>query len=199
MSQQLMGAPLGLRRFVVWRAMQEAAGRRPVSFAHVQTVLELLTSDAARSIDMPGHSVQRLGPRLVLTRRRAGDRHRPRDARPNFFDYPLSIPGEVPVPQANCVLVAEHVPAGAFERGASKATRTWRSSGGTCTRDRGGSGTGVRATDSGRWAWAGRRSCRIFLWTGRCRGRVATTYPSSWTNPTGLSGWPGSASTRRFA
>jgi tRNA(Ile)-lysidine synthase len=60
---------------------------------------------------VPGHTVQRLGARLVL---RAGD---PRDrcrthSGTNFFDYPLSIPGEVPLPQAGYVLAAESWPGG---------------------------------------------------------------------------------------
>jgi tRNA(Ile)-lysidine synthase len=119
---QLLGAPLALRRFVVWRAMRQVAGSRPVSFAHVQAVLELLASDAPRSLDLPGHAVQRLGPRLVLSVRAAGHRHQPRDARSNFFDYPLSIPGQVPVPQACCVLHAQPHPAGTIDAGTLRAT-----------------------------------------------------------------------------
>lgn len=114
---QLQAAPPALRRFVVWRAMSEAALGRPVSFAHVQAALELVTSDAPRAIDVPGHTVERLGPRLVL---RSSVPGAPRGAsvpEPNFFDFPLSIPGEVPVPQAGCVLAAEQWAAGALDPG----------------------------------------------------------------------------------
>jgi len=119
---RLKAAPIALRRFVIWRAMGVAAGRRPVSYAHVQAALELLESEAPRSIDGPGHSVQRSGPRLVLRRRRPGARGRPRQARPNFFDYPLSIPGEVTVPEAGCLVAAAPYPAGTIEVGTLRAT-----------------------------------------------------------------------------
>jgi tRNA(Ile)-lysidine synthase len=120
--ERLLTAPPVLRRHVVWRAMRHAAGGRPISFAHVQAVLELLESDAPRSIDMPGHRVHRLGPRIVLNGRRVGDQRRTGDAGPNFFDYPLSIPGEVPVPQARCVLAADPYPGGAVDATALRGT-----------------------------------------------------------------------------
>jgi len=107
----LRATPEALRRFVLWKAMNVAARGRPVSFEHVEAALELLGAEADGSVDAPGHTVQRLGARIVL---RAGD---PRDRRrthsgANFFDYPLSIPGEVPLPQAGCVLAAESWPGG---------------------------------------------------------------------------------------
>jgi len=119
---RLEAAPLALRRFVVWRAMGVVAGGRPVSFAHVQAALELLESEAARSIDGPGHFVQRSGPRLVLRRRHPGARPRLQQAPPNFFDYALSIPGEVAVPEADCVVAAAPHPAGTIEVGTLRAT-----------------------------------------------------------------------------
>jgi tRNA(Ile)-lysidine synthase len=112
---QLLSVPAPIRRFVVWRVMSEVAGARPVSFVHVETVLELLRSELPRSVDMPGHSVQRLGRRLVLRRRRVGDCRRPRDARPNFFEYPLSIPGGVQVLEADCLLTADLLAGGTFD------------------------------------------------------------------------------------
>jgi len=126
---QLLRAPLALRRFVVWRAMGEAAGGRPVSFGHVQAVLDLLDSDSPRSLDLPGHSVQRLGPRLVLRGRARGSRPGPgsgmspgissgkSQSRSNIFDYPLSIPGQVVVAQASCVLDAQPHPPGTIDGG----------------------------------------------------------------------------------
>jgi tRNA(Ile)-lysidine synthase len=89
--------------------MNRAARGRAVSFDHVEAALELLGSESPRSVDMPGHSLERLGGRLVLRSSDAGARQRPRA---NFFDYPLSIPGEVLLPQAGCVLAAESSPAG---------------------------------------------------------------------------------------
>src|SRR5205823_9740526 len=49
----------------------------------------------------------------VLTSRRPGTTGRIPSRIPNFFEYPLSIPGEVPLPSAGCVLSAEVGPAGA--------------------------------------------------------------------------------------
>jgi len=107
----LRAAPEALRRFALWKAMNVAARGRPVSFQHVEAALELLESQADCSVDVPGHTVQRLGARLVLTTGGPPARHR-KDGSTNFFEYPLSIPGEVPLPQAGCVLAAESWPGG---------------------------------------------------------------------------------------
>ena len=72
----LLAAPLALRRFVVWRAMSEAAAGRPVAFGHVQAALELLESSDAGAIDAPGHRVDLRGRDFVLTSRPAGTRGR---------------------------------------------------------------------------------------------------------------------------
>ena len=95
--------------------MNAASGGRPVSFRHVEAALELLGSEVARSVDVPGHTVERLGPRLVLTSSVTDARGRTR-ASSNFFEYPLSIPGEVPLLQAGCLLAAESCPAGTDPR-----------------------------------------------------------------------------------
>jgi tRNA(Ile)-lysidine synthase len=120
----LSAAPLALRRFLVWRAMSVAAEGRPISFDHVHEVLRLIGSGKSGSIDVPGHRVERVGPNLVLTGRREGrvgrrrSRGQPRnpanlEAAANLFEYPLSIPGEVPVPLAGCALSAETTCGGA--------------------------------------------------------------------------------------
>lgn len=95
---RLKGAPGPLRRLVLWRAMNEVAGGRSVSFEHVEAALQLLEADHG-AVDAPGHRVQRLGPRLVLTGRRANPA--------NLFQYPLSIPGEVQLAEAGCIVAAE--------------------------------------------------------------------------------------------
>lgn len=106
---RLKGAPPPLRRLVLWRAMTEVAGGRSVSFQHVEAALQLLDADSG-AIDAPGHRVERLGSRLVLTSRRnpgnPGTFVNP--ANPvNLFAYPLSIPGEVQLVEAGCVVAAE--------------------------------------------------------------------------------------------
>jgi tRNA(Ile)-lysidine synthase len=110
----LTAAPPALRRSVVWRAMTEAATGRPVGFEHVQAVLRLIESGEDASLDAPGHRVDRRGADLVLTSRQPGSRGRHRGDGSNFFDFPLSIPGEVPLPGAGCVLSAETGSAGAM-------------------------------------------------------------------------------------
>src|SRR6185369_11588501 len=96
--ERLKAAPGSLRRLVLWRAMNRVEGGRPVSFEHVEAALQLLEADRG-AVDAPGHRVQRLGTRLVLTgRHKAGT---------NLFQYPLSIPGEVRLAEAGCIVAAE--------------------------------------------------------------------------------------------
>jgi tRNA(Ile)-lysidine synthase len=107
----LEAASPAMRRLALWKAMNVASGGRPVSFRHVDAALELLGSEAARSVDLPGHTMERLGGRLVLRSSVKNARGRTRHGS-NFFEYPLSIPGEVPLPEAGCLLAAEPCPAG---------------------------------------------------------------------------------------
>jgi tRNA(Ile)-lysidine synthase len=111
-------APLALRRLVVWKAMTRAAGDRPVSFRHVEAALQLIGASASdglpggpangsadKSIDAPGHSLHRVGSRLVLRGRgiaKAG----------SLFRYQLPVPGEVRLPEAGCIVSAESAAAG---------------------------------------------------------------------------------------
>ena len=108
---QLIAAPAPLRRVVLWRAMTAVAGRRSVSFEHVQAALELLGEHGndRRAIDVPGHRVERVGSRLVLRSRDGAVRgvRRAAKAAANLFEYSLSIPGEVRLAEARCALTAE--------------------------------------------------------------------------------------------
>jgi tRNA(Ile)-lysidine synthase len=102
---RLLSMPRALARLTLWSAMNDAAGGRTVSLGHVEAVLELLESPGASgSIDAPGHVVERLGDRVVLKKGRSGDA---RSTEANFFRYPLSIPGEVSLPQQGTVVSAE--------------------------------------------------------------------------------------------
>jgi len=106
----LNGVPPPLRRLLVWQAMNAVSGGRSVSFRHVQTVLALLESSDGGAVDAPGHRVQRIGPRIVLTSRDTARiaARRPRATMPvNLFEYSLSIPGEVQLSEAGCVVAAE--------------------------------------------------------------------------------------------
>jgi tRNA(Ile)-lysidine synthase len=105
----LVHAPRALRRLALWRAMTGAAGGRTVSLAHVEAVLDLLDSPGpGGSIDAPGHVVERVGNRVVLRSGRSDDAQ----AAPDFFRYPLSVPGEVALPEHGCVVSAELAAAG---------------------------------------------------------------------------------------
>jgi tRNA(Ile)-lysidine synthase len=80
-----------------------------VSFRHVDAVLKLLESESG-GVDAPGHRVERRGPLLVLiSRPQHDDRPGPEGAGSavNLFQYPLSIPGEVQLPEAGCFVAAE--------------------------------------------------------------------------------------------
>jgi tRNA(Ile)-lysidine synthase len=100
--------PLALRRAVVCRAMHEAAGERSVGFEHVQAVLGLMDEGARGAIDIPGQRAERVGSLVVLAGRPPGSVGRPKAPEPvNIFRYPLSIPGEVSLPESGCLLTAE--------------------------------------------------------------------------------------------
>ena len=104
----LADAPPGLMRVVLWRAMRETAGGRPIAFRHVAAVLRL--ASGTRSIDIPGQRVERIGETVVLRGRPAGTTGRAPSVdqtTANLFWYPLSIPGEVQLAEAGCVLTAD--------------------------------------------------------------------------------------------
>jgi tRNA(Ile)-lysidine synthase len=88
--------------------MSEVAGRRPIGFGHVDDALRLTHERGETRIDVPGQRLERIGPSLVLTGRVAGaaGRRAPEGAS-TFFRFPLSIPGEVVLPAAGWVVLAE--------------------------------------------------------------------------------------------
>jgi tRNA(Ile)-lysidine synthase len=122
--ERLNRLPPALRRAVVWRVMTELARGRTIGFDHVTAALRVAAPEGPRAVDAPGLRVEREGSRVVLTGRPpdAFGRWNPENltnpenlSNPaNLFWYPLSIPGEVELPQANCVVSARAV--GAAER-----------------------------------------------------------------------------------
>ena len=98
-----VGFAPALRRVVLWRTMSRAANGRPVGFEHVAAAMRLMEADGPRRLDAPGHRLERIGPTLVLT----GGPPAHHEASPNLFRYPLSIPGEVELAEAGCVMSAE--------------------------------------------------------------------------------------------
>ncbi|HVQ15916.1 MAG TPA: tRNA lysidine(34) synthetase TilS, partial [Vicinamibacterales bacterium] len=105
-------APVALARLVIRRAMIEASGGRAVSFAHVEEAVRLVREGGV-PVDLPGQRMQRDGGDLVLTARPEGAIGRPAAqsaGAANLFQYPLSIPGEIRLEEAACVLSAEMAP-----------------------------------------------------------------------------------------
>ncbi len=102
--------PIALGRLVVWQAMTAASGGRQVNADHVAAVIRLMQAgDEAdgKGIDAPGHQVQRIGGRIVL-QGRAGSNQA------NVFRFELSIPGEVLIGSAGCVVSADDSGAAGF-------------------------------------------------------------------------------------
>ena len=97
--------PPALGRVVVRDALVEASGGRPISFRHVEDALRL-----TGTADVPGVRMKRRGERLVLKQRGPAKVRLKPDAPPHFFRYSLSIPGEVAVREAGCVVSAERAP-----------------------------------------------------------------------------------------
>ena len=103
----LADCPPALQQLIVRWAMTEAARGREIGFADVQRTIDLALSGAP-AFDGPGQRVERIGNAVVLTGRLAGATGRPAESTPaNLFRYSLSIPGEVRVPEAGCVVLAE--------------------------------------------------------------------------------------------
>ena len=117
---ELERAPVALARLAIWKAMTAAAGGRPVSFRHVEDAVQLIQTPRAagpgnraadrvsdRSVDAPGHFVERVGSRLVLRTGASGG-----TGAMNAFRYRLPVPGEVELSEAGYVVSAERVAAG---------------------------------------------------------------------------------------
>jgi len=103
----LRAAPLALQRATLWRVMSDVAGRRPVAFGHVDAALRLTEEHGETRIDLPGQRLERIGPSVVLTGRVAGaEGRRAADEPSNLFRFPLSIPGEVALPDAGWIVSA---------------------------------------------------------------------------------------------
>jgi tRNA(Ile)-lysidine synthase len=102
----LMALPRALRRVLLWRSMNDAAGGRTVSLQHVNAVMRMVESAANNGcVDAPGHFVERIADHIVL---RTG---RSRDVRiqapTDSFRYTLPLPGEVSIPEHGCIVSAQ--------------------------------------------------------------------------------------------
>jgi tRNA(Ile)-lysidine synthase len=111
--RQLLARPPAIARRVVRAAQQLAAGGKFVGFDAADAVLTLAVSNLAGPLDLPGHRVNRVGQKLVLTRS-TGRWPRRGSGEAAKFSYELDVPGEVRVPEAACAITAkaQSVPAG---------------------------------------------------------------------------------------
>jgi len=89
----LKGLPPALASRIVRQALTASAGGRFIGFQHIQGVLELAGAEGdAAGIALPGQRATRRGNRIRL----GAEAARPFS---NFFRFPLSIPGEVALPE----------------------------------------------------------------------------------------------------
>jgi tRNA(Ile)-lysidine synthase len=121
-TDMLNGASTAVARLVMRRAMSDAAAGRPIGFDDVEQALQL-SRGAGADFDAPGHRVERIGPDVVLTSRPSGmvGRIARPDATGSRFHYPLSIPGEVELPEAGCVVSAEATRSGELARAVARS------------------------------------------------------------------------------
>ncbi len=105
-AEALNGLPVALARLIARQAMSELTGGRDVTFAHVDEALRI--SRGGGPVDLPGLTVQRKGPDVVLTSR-PGRGRRIKAESVNLFRVPLSIPGEAGA-QGAWSLAAELLP-----------------------------------------------------------------------------------------
>ena len=100
---------------------------------------------------------------------------------PNFFRYPLSIPGEVSLPQRGCIVSARvcRGPCAGVRCPQRSREQSCDGIGGHRQLDTAAElcEIGDRATGSSRSGSTGRRNCRIFWWTGRWRVRERDHVP----------------------
>jgi tRNA(Ile)-lysidine synthase len=97
----LLAQPLALRRRLVWRALERAAGGRPVGAAHVEVVLTGACGGDAHGgrLDLPGQWVVVDGRTLMFTPRPHADDADGSAAKPPGLDRtPLPVPGTLEDP-----------------------------------------------------------------------------------------------------
>ena len=103
----LAAYPPAIARRLVRRAMELVAPGRFLGFDAVESVLDLTDKNCEKGqIDAPGQRVERCGETLVLHVRQGRKLSADAD-QPVAFSYSLSVPGEVPLPEAHCLISAE--------------------------------------------------------------------------------------------
>ena len=123
----LCAQPLAVARRIARTALERAAGRGHVGFAHVERLLELAAAPGAEAdspaggADLPRCRAERQGARLLVRPAASGRRPPPAGS---GFEYRLDVPGEVAVPEAGLAIAAAPattMPASLRARGAMVA------------------------------------------------------------------------------
>ncbi len=99
-ASALQGLPPALAARVAREALRILAPHRFLGTEHVEGLLDLVRSDVARSVSLPGQQATRRGDVAVLTRE-------PFEPFSNSFRVSLSIPGEVTLEREGWVISAE--------------------------------------------------------------------------------------------
>jgi tRNA(Ile)-lysidine synthase len=117
---RLLDLPLALRRRLIWRALEQAAGGRPVGAAHVDLVLAFLAGrgSATSRLALPGQWVSVEGGSLAFTPRRPGDdQGELAEGQGGLGRMPLPVPGTLADPAGRWRVSVRPMPAEAFRDG----------------------------------------------------------------------------------
>ncbi len=101
-GEALRAQPLALARRIARGALERVSRRGGVGFAHVERLLELAASPRSAA-DFPGSRAERRGACIILQRASHGRR---RMMAASGFEYRLTVPGEVAVPEAGLAISA---------------------------------------------------------------------------------------------
>ena len=118
-AAELRALPRPILHRVLLQVMRGQAADREVGLTHVDAAVDVLAARAA-SADGPGGRWELIGGKLVLLKRGQVDAGNV----PAAFSYPLDVPGEVLVPEAECLIVAERLGA----RSGSSGAELWEAS-----------------------------------------------------------------------
>jgi tRNA(Ile)-lysidine synthase len=107
----LAGLPPAIARRVVRRAVAGAAPDLTLAVGHLDAVRALAAADKPEGhLDLPGLAVERRGDVLTLAPRARDQVGHPRGPVPASYEYVLTLPGSVDVPEAGVTIAATTVP-----------------------------------------------------------------------------------------
>ncbi|HJS73917.1 MAG TPA: tRNA lysidine(34) synthetase TilS [Vicinamibacteria bacterium] len=104
--QGLLERPLALQRRLVRAAIERVRGLEGVSHRHVEDVLTLAQGQSGRELHLPGLLVERSFDRLRFREREKARARKAGERSYNGFEYRLSIPARVRIPECSGTLSA---------------------------------------------------------------------------------------------